>query len=241
MLQLEKILFEAGSNPQTVADIVKAKIKADTRQTELLFGYQYKINGKPVSANEIDGILNDSENLEQRLLAWRASKEVGKGLKNGLDNLRNLKNQSVQALGYADYFGYQVSDYGMTSDEMMQLCRQLVNDVWPLYRELHTWARYTLADKYKQEVPEMLPAHWLPNRWGQDWVGLVDVEGFDLDTKLEERVPSGFWIKVKNFISVLDLITYPNLFMNVLVYILHPQMLRIEKIITLRPGTWITS
>lgn len=192
VLQLEKILYEAGSNPQTVSDIVKAKIIADTKQTELLFGYEYTIDGRSVSTNEIDGILNDSENLEERLAAWRASKEVGKGLKDGLDDLRNLKNQSVQALGYSDYFGYQVSDYGMTSDEMMQLCRQLVNDVWPLYRELHTWARYTLAEKYKQEVPEMLPAHWLPNRWGQDWVGLVDVEGFDLDTKLEERGPE--WI-----------------------------------------------
>ncbi|MBL4653908.1 MAG: M2 family metallopeptidase, partial [Flavobacteriales bacterium] len=192
ILQLEKILYEAGSNPQTVADIVKEKIKADTEQTKLLFGFDYKIDGKSVSTNTIDGILNDSDNLEERLAAWRASKEVGIGLKDGLTNLRDLKNQSVQALGYSDYFSYQVSDYGMTSDEMMTLCRQLVNDVWPLYRELHTWARYTLAEKYKQDVPEMLPAHWLPNRWGQDWVGLVDVEGYDLDTKLEEKGPE--WI-----------------------------------------------
>ncbi|MBL4624345.1 MAG: M2 family metallopeptidase [Flavobacteriales bacterium] len=192
ILQLEKILYEAGSNPQTVADIVKAKIKADTKQTEMLFGFNYQIDGKSVSPNEIDGILNDSEDLDERLAAWRASKEVGIGLKDGLTKLRGLKNQSVQALGYDDYFSYQVSDYGMTSDEMMTLCRQLVNDVWPLYRELHTWARYTLAEKYKQDVPEMLPAHWLPNRWGQDWVGLVDVDGFDLDSQLEEKGPE--WI-----------------------------------------------
>ena len=52
-----------------------------------------------------------------------------------------------------------------------------MKDVWPLYRELHTWARYELAKKYKQPVPDYIPADWLPNRWGQDWTSLVNVEG----------------------------------------------------------------
>ena len=190
--QLEKILYEAGANPQTATDIVKEKIKADAKQTEDLFGFNFMIDGKPVSANEIDRVLGESENLDERLAAWEASKEVGKVLKPGLANLRDLRNKSVQNLGYDDYFAYQVSDYGMTSDEMMQLCRKLVNDVWPLYRELHTWARYSLAEKYKQEVPEMLPAHWLPDRWGQDWMGMVNVDGVNLDEQLSEK--SAEWI-----------------------------------------------
>lgn len=190
--QLEKILYEAGGNPEIAAEVVKASIKADTKQTEDLFGFDFKINGESVSTNDIDGILQESSKLDERLAAWEASKEVGIGLKDGLNNLRNLKNKSVQALGYSDYFAYQVSDYGMSSDQMMKLCRQLVNDVWPLYRELHTWARYTLAEKYGKETPEMLPAHWLPNRWGQDWMGLVDVDGVNLDNELKGRRPE--WI-----------------------------------------------
>ena len=47
--------------------------------------------------------------------------------------------------------------------------------------------RYRLADKYGEEVPEMLPAHWLPNRWGQDWSAEIEVEGIDLDGILEEK------------------------------------------------------
>lgn len=59
------------------------------------------------------------------------------------------------------------SEYSMSSEEMLELTHSMINDVWPLYRELHTWARYELAAKYKQPVPEYLPAHWLPNRWGK--------------------------------------------------------------------------
>jgi peptidyl-dipeptidase A len=51
---------------------------------------------------------------------------------------------------------------------------------------LHTWARYELAARYGSEVPDLIPAHWLPNRWAQDWSPLVKVEGADVDGALEE-------------------------------------------------------
>ena len=52
---------------------------------------------------------------DERLNAWKASKEVGKGLKAGLANLRDFTQQiPFQALGHIkDYFHYQVSDYGL--------------------------------------------------------------------------------------------------------------------------------
>ena len=173
-------------------EVVKEKIKAETEQTRRLFGFDFQIDGISVSTNEIDRILKESNDLQKRLKAWEASKEVGKGLKDGLENLRNLRNKSVQALGYDDYFQYQVSEYNYTVDELKTVCQSMINDIWPLYRELHTWARYTLAEKYNSEVPELLPAHWLPNRWGQDWLGLVEVKGFDVDGALKEK--SAEWI-----------------------------------------------
>lgn len=162
--QLNNILYKAGSNPATAGEIVSQRIAAEQAQNNKLFSFDFTINGNPVSPNEIDSILKHSNNPAERLLAWEASKAVGIELKEGLANLKELRNASVQALGYDDFFQYQVSDYGMESEEMIALCQDMVNDIWPLYRELHTWARYTLAEKYDTEVPELLPAHWLPNR-----------------------------------------------------------------------------
>ncbi len=186
--QLDGMLYSAANNPATIKDVVKARIKAEAEQTEKLFGYNFKIDGRAVTTNDIDGILGESPILKERRKAWEASKEVGKVLKPGLVNLRNLRNETVQALGYSDFFSYQVSDYGMKTAEMTDLMHSLIRDVWPLYRELHTYARYTLAKKYKvAEVPDLLPADWLPNRWGQDWSALVDVEGVDLDAALKDK------------------------------------------------------
>ncbi|MBS1690233.1 MAG: M2 family metallopeptidase, partial [Bacteroidetes bacterium] len=191
--QLQYILYNAANNPQTVADLVKKRIKAENDQTQKLYGFQYTTDGKKVSTNNIDDILKNETDVSKRLAAWEASKQVGPTLKDGLVNLRNLRNQTVQALGYHDFFTYQVSDYGMKTDEMMQTMDRLMKELYPLYRELHTWMRYELAKKYGvTEVPDYLPAHWLPNRWGQDWSSMVTVKGINLDSVLHNKKPE--WI-----------------------------------------------
>lgn len=187
MRQFNAILYMAGANPAIAKEIVAKKIKAETEQTKALFGYDFMLNGKTVSTNQLDSILVSSTDLKTRLGAWESSKEVGKNLRGGLIKLRDLRNASVQALGYDDYFAFQVSEYEMESQEMVELNHQLVNEIWPIYRELHTWARYELAEKYKQPVPDMLPAHWLPNRWGQEWSSMVNVEGLNFNKMLEEK------------------------------------------------------
>ncbi|MGQ0828635.1 MAG: M2 family metallopeptidase [Bacteroidota bacterium] len=186
--QLKGILYKAANNPETIQDVVKARIKAETQQTEKLFGFDYKIDGKSVTTNDIDGILSSEKNLTKRQSAWTASKEVGRSLKDGLVNLRDLRNKTVQGLGYKDYFEYQVSDYGMTTKEMTDMLQKFNKELYPLYRELHTYARYELAKKYAvKDVPDLIPAHWLPNRWGQDWSSLVKVEGINLDSALKTK------------------------------------------------------
>ncbi len=207
--QLEAILYAAANNPQTVPDVVKARIKAETEQTEKLYGYDYKLNGKSVSTNDIDNILKNEKDVKKRLAAWQTSKEVGKNLREGILNLRDLRNKTVQSLGYDDYFSYQASDYDMSREEMMSLMQKINEELRPLYRELHTYARYELAKKYGvKQVPDYLPAHWLPNRWGQDWSPMVEVKGLDLDAALK---PKGEEWQVKQAERFYVSLGFPNL------------------------------
>lgn len=190
--QLERILYMAAGAPQTVPEVVKARIAAEAEQTETLYGFQFTLDGKPVTPNRLDEVLRSSRKLDERRAAWEASKEVGPTLKPGIARLRDLRNGVVQALGYPNYFAYQVSDYGMETPEMLALTDTLVAQLWPLYRELHTWARYELAERYDAPVPDLIPAHWLPNRWAQDWSALVEVQGLSVDSALAKK--SAEWV-----------------------------------------------
>ena len=197
--QLNTILYAAANNPATVSDLVKERITAENAQNEALFGYDFQVNGTSVTTGDIDKILRESNDEAERLTNWEASKNVGIGLKDGLENLRKLRNETVGALGYDDYFSYQVSSYGMSRQEMRDEMNKMVKEVWPLYRELHTWARHELAKKFNADVPEYLPAHWLPNRWGQDWSSLVSVEGLDIDGVLADKDPEWIVKEGENF------------------------------------------
>ncbi len=190
--QLEKMLFDAADQPGTVPKLVAERIAAETEQVEKLFGFEFRLHGRPITPNQIDALLRTSTDLAERRAVWEASKEVGPALKPGLVRLRDLRNETVRALGYPDFFSYQVSEYGMTTDEMLALTDEMIRQTRPLYRELHTWVRYELAKRYGVDVPDYIPAHWLPNRWAQDWTALVSVEGLDLGAALRDK--SAEWI-----------------------------------------------
>jgi peptidyl-dipeptidase A len=211
--QLEVILYVAANNPQSMKDMVDKRIKAETQQINDLFGYNFMLNGKKVSTNDIDKVLNESNDLKLREQAWISSKEVGKNLKAGLVNLQAMRNTTVKPLGYDNFFAYQVSDYGMSTDDMMKINENMIREVWPIYRELHTWARYELARKFKaKEVPDALPAHWLSNRWGQDWSAMVKVEGLNLDSVLKTKPKEWFSEQAERFYVSIGFPPLPHSF-----------------------------
>ncbi len=177
--ELDRVLLNAAEGPMTKPELVEQRIAAETTQASTMNGFQFKLGGKPVTANALDDVLSKSKDLEARRQAWEASKEIGVQLKPGLVNLRGLRNGVAKELGYHDYFSLQVAKYGMTTDEMLKLCRHSRKDLMPLYLQLHTWVKYELAKKYGQPVPKEIPAHWINNRWSQNWTGFVDAADFD--------------------------------------------------------------
>lgn len=209
---LERVLYLAADAPQTVPELVKARIAAETAQTERLYGFTYTLDGAELSTNEIDRALREERDLERRRAVWEASKQVGPTLRDGLIELRGLRNGVVRALGYPDYFSYQTSEYGLDAAQMLELTTRINRELRPLFRELHTWVRHELAARLGQPVPDLIPAHWLPNRWGQDWTALVEVEGFDLDGALSRRTPQGLVEQAERFYTSLGFESLPPVF-----------------------------
>lgn len=213
--QLETILYMAGSNPETAGELVKQKIDATNKQIETLYGFKFMLHDKEVTPNDINRIMDSSVDLKEREAAWTTGKSVGKELKSGLTTLRNLRNECVKPLGYSDYFAYQASEYGMSNDDLRKVTHGMIEDVWPIYRELHTWARYELAKKYnipESQVPDYIPAHWLSNKWGQEWTSLVSVEGMNINPYLKEKGPEWIVKKGEEFYQSLGFSALPASF-----------------------------
>jgi peptidyl-dipeptidase A len=189
--ELKKILLLASGSPGTIPEVVKKRVEAESRQSSTLDSYEFCLERrgdecvKPVTANDIDKLLLTSSDLGERLQVWQASKEIGKELKPGLVELQTLRNQVAREMGFHSFFDLQVADYGMTVGEMITLMEDWLATTRPLYEQLHCWAKNMLAKRYGVPVPEMMPAHWLGNRWSQHWPDLV--EGVNLDEHFAKR------------------------------------------------------
>jgi Oligoendopeptidase F len=183
--QLNQLLLNAAEGPMTNPDLVAKRVAAETKQASILNSFEFKLNGQPLTANEIDDRLAKSGDLNERKAVWEASKGSGPALKPNLVVLRDLRNGVAREMKYPDYFALEVASYGMTSDEMLKLQESWMATLRPLYLQLHTWAKYKLAEKFHQPVPRKIPAHWLNNRWSQEWPGLV--EAADIDKYFEGR------------------------------------------------------
>ncbi len=172
--QLHQLLLNAAEGPMTNPDLVNKRVAAETRQASTLNSFEFKLNDKPITANQIDDTLEKSVDLNERKAVWEASKQSGPALKPNLVVLRDLRNGVAREMKYPDYFSLEVASYGMTTDEMLKMQESWLATLHPLYLQLHTWAKYKLAEKYHQPVPKKIPAHWLNNRWSQEWTGLVE-------------------------------------------------------------------
>ena len=217
--QLEAIRFAAGSAPGHLPDLLNARIAAEARAAGVLDGYVFCFTARaadgscpePKTANDIDEVLLSSTDLAERLTVWNASKDVGPSLKPHLVELRRLRNEVARAMGYSSYFGYMASEYGLTADELMALLDAMIVDNQALYTPLHGWATRTLADRYGQPSPQgAVPAHWYPNRWAQEWSGLV--AAVDLDPYFVGRTPEWIVRSSEDFYTSLGFAPLPKSF-----------------------------
>lgn len=200
--ELNRVMLKAAEAPGTLPDVVAARIEAEGNQSKVQDGFAFQMRQrdgttKEVSANEIDRVLLESRDLGERLEAWRTAKSIGKPLKPGLVKLQGLRNRVAGELGFRDFFDLQVGDYGMQTPQMMELLDRLLGEIRPLYAQLHCWAKHELARRYAQPVPKRIPAHWLSNRWGQEWPGFV--EAVDLDRYFQGRTAESIVQQAEQF------------------------------------------
>lgn len=194
--QLEMVWLMAAECPGTVPELVRDRVAAEARQSAVLDGFEFRwtppgmTESRRLTANQIDELLLSSTNLAERLAVWEASKQTGPALKEGLLRLRDLRNRVAREMGFSSYYALRAAHFGMSVAELRAFNERLVREIRPLYEQLHAWARRRLAQRYDQPVPRLIPAHWLPNRWGQEWPGLV--EGFDFDPLFRQR--SAEWL-----------------------------------------------
>ena len=131
-----------------------------------------------MGVDEIGVKMAQSRDPKELAAMWAGWHAVGKPMRGDYARLVELSNKGARELGFADTGALWRSQYDMPPDEFQADIERLWTQVEPLYRELHTYVRRKLTEKYGDAArrPDgMIPADLLGNVWAQEWGNIYDV------------------------------------------------------------------
>jgi peptidyl-dipeptidase A len=128
--------------------------------------------------DELDQKMAQSRDPKELAALWTGWHAVGPPMRGDYARLAELSNQGARELGFADTGALWQSQYDMTPEQFQAEIERLWTQVEPLYRELHTYVRRKLIEKYGDTArrPDgMIPGDLLGNMWAQEWGNIYDV------------------------------------------------------------------
>lgn len=119
-----------------------------------------KVNGKPLTDNEIDELLEKSTDSKELEETWKASKEIGKIVAPDVIKLVKLRNKGAQELGYENYHEMSLILSEQSSSELDKLFDELDDLTKDTFQHLkHEMDEY-VSNKMAIKHDELMPWHY---------------------------------------------------------------------------------
>jgi peptidyl-dipeptidase A len=174
--------------------------------------------------DELDERLTKNRDPKQIAEIWAGWHKVGAPMRDRYARFVELSNQGARELGFADTGVLWRAGYDMTPEQFSAELERVWADVAPLYKELHTYVRKRLIQKYgaaAERKDGMIPAHLLGNMWAQEWGNVYDLvappaapPSYDVGQILQQRKTTAKQMVQygEGFFSSLGLETLPDTF-----------------------------
>ena len=129
--------------------------------------------------DEISNRMAKSRNPEELKELWIGWHRIAPPMREKYVRAVELQNVGARELGYKDTGELWRSGYDMKPAEFSAELERAWTQLEPLYKELHTYVRARLIEKYGPAVaarPDgLIPAHLLGNMWAQEWGNIYDI------------------------------------------------------------------
>ena len=128
--------------------------------------------------DEISGIMARSRNPEELTRLWIGWHSIGAPMREKYARMMDLQNVGAKELGYNDTGELWRAGYDMTPAQFSAELERTWTQLEPLYRELHTYVRHRLIEKYGKAADRpdgLIPAQLLGNMWAQEWGNIYDL------------------------------------------------------------------
>ncbi len=157
--ELELIYNEFAGN-QFDEVLHKEIIDLSTKIEKDFSTFRAEVNGKKITDNEIDDILETSTNADELKTVWEESKKIGKVVADDVLILVKLRNKGARDLGFKNYheMSLQLSEQDLES--LDTLFDELDTLIESSFIELKDDIDSHLSKKYDVEKNKLMPWHY---------------------------------------------------------------------------------
>jgi len=135
-------------------------INLSTKIEQNFSTFRAEINGKQLTNNEVDELLEKSTDSEKLEETWKASKEIGRIVADDVINLVKLRNKGAQELGYENYHEMSLILSEQSSSELDKLFDELDGLTKESFQNLKNEMDEFLLTKNNITESELMPWHY---------------------------------------------------------------------------------
>lgn len=164
-------------------DLLKEIISKSNEVEKLFNTFRGKVDGKEVSMNEIEEVLRNSLDSNQRRKYWEAQKSVGIILEKPLKELVKLRNKAARLLGFPNFYSMSLYLNEQDENDLLKLFDELDKLTKDRFAILKKEIDLKLSQRYGIKPEEMMPWHY-NDSFFQEAPKIYDV---DFDSLLKDH------------------------------------------------------
>ncbi|MCF6271011.1 MAG: M2 family metallopeptidase [Melioribacteraceae bacterium] len=157
--ELELIYNEFAGN-QFDEKLHKEIIDLSTKIEKKFSTFRAEIDGKKITDNEIDKILETSTNSFELKTVWEESKKIGKVVAEDVIKLVKLRNKGARSLGFKNYHDMSLILTEKDSVSLDKLFDELNRLIEKSFIELKEVIDLYLSNKFGVDKNELMPWHY---------------------------------------------------------------------------------
>ena len=122
--------------------------------------FRAEVDGRRMTANEVNRALRESRDNEYRKKVWEASKRVGTVVEGDIKELVRLRNESARQLGYENYYVMSLELSEQSEEQLLRIFDELESLTREPFLSMKAELDVELAARYGIEPEEMRPWHY---------------------------------------------------------------------------------
>jgi len=154
------VLYNSYLPNQVDSSLLQKIVELSTGIEQTFSTFRGIIDGENVSNNQIETILKNETDSDQRKKAWLASKQVGMVIASDIIKLAQLRNENAQSLGFDTYHTMALAASEQNVADVDRIFSELEILTTEPFRRLKNDLDAKLAKMYNISVNELYPWHY---------------------------------------------------------------------------------